>query len=54
MNPIAFGMIVLGVILLLFGLFFVRQRRRAAGIAMSLLGVGAAAVPFLVSYYLAR
>jgi hypothetical protein len=54
MNPIAVAMIVLGVVLLLFGLFLVLRRRKATGIAISLLGVGAAAVPFLVSFHLAR
>jgi len=54
MNPIAVAMIVLGVVLLLFGPFLVLRRRKATGIAISLLGVGAAAVPFLVSFHLAR
>jgi hypothetical protein len=54
MNPIALGMLLIGVVLLLFGLFRVRQHRRVSGIAISLLGISAAAVPFLVSFYLAR
>jgi hypothetical protein len=54
MNIIAVAMIVLGVVLLLFGLFFMLRNRRATGIAIMLLGVGVAAFPFLVSFYLAR
>lgn len=54
MNPVAVAMIVLGVVLLLFGLSLVLRHRKAIGIAISLLGVGAAAVPFLVSFHLAR
>jgi uncharacterized YccA/Bax inhibitor family protein len=54
MNPIAVAMIVLGVVLLLFGLSLVLRYRKAIGIAISLLGVGAAAVPFLVGFHLAR
>jgi hypothetical protein len=53
MNPIAVAMIALGVVLLLFGLFLVVRRRRAAGIAISLLGVVTAAVPFIASFLLA-
>ena len=53
-NPIAFGMIVLGLVLLVFGIRLVVNRRKATGIAISLLGIGAAAAPFLVSSYLAR
>jgi hypothetical protein len=41
MNPLALGLITLGVVLLLFGIF-------------SLLGIIAIATPFVVSYFLAR
>jgi hypothetical protein len=54
MNPIAVAMIALGVVLLLCGLYLALRRQKATGIAISLLGVGVAAVPFLASFYLAR
>jgi hypothetical protein len=54
MNPIAVAMIVCGVVLFLFGVFLVVPRRKVIGIAISLLGLGAAAAPFLFSLYLAR
>jgi uncharacterized BrkB/YihY/UPF0761 family membrane protein len=54
MNPIAVAMIIFGVVLFLFGLFFVIPRRKVIGIAILLLGLGVAAAPFLVSLYLAR
>ena len=54
MNPITVAMIVFGVVLYLFGAFLALQGRKARGIAISVLGVGMAAVPFLVSFYLAR
>jgi hypothetical protein len=53
-NPIALVMMVLGVLLLLFGIFLVVKRMKIAGIVISLLGLGVAAVPWLVSFYLAQ
>lgn len=53
MNPIAFVMIVLGALLLLIGMVLVGRHVKAAGIVISLLGLGAMAFPFLVSFYLA-
>ena len=53
-NPIAFGSMALGVVFLLFGLFLLAKRRKAAGIAILLLGLGVAAVPFLVSFFIAK
>ena len=44
----------LGVVLLLFGVLLVVKRRKAAGIAILLLGLGVAAVPFLVSFFFAK
>jgi hypothetical protein len=49
-NPIALVMIVLGVLLLLFGIFLVVKRMKIVGIVISLLGLGVAAVPWLVSF----
>ena len=53
-NPIAVIVMALGVLLLLFGLFLVVKRMKIAGIVISLLGLGVSAVPFLVSFYLAK
>ena len=53
-NPIALAMMALGVLLLLFGIFLVVKRRKIAGIVISLLGLGVAAVPWLVSFFLAQ
>ncbi len=52
-NLIAFVMIVLGALLLMLGMVLVGKRVKAAGIVVSLLGLGAIAFPFLVSFYLA-
>lgn len=51
-NPIAMGAIALGVLLLLFGIVLLFKRRKVVGIAISVLGLGAVAFPFLVSFYL--
>ena len=53
-NPIAVVMMALGLLLLLFGIFLVVKRRKIAGIVISLLGLGVAAVPWFVSLYLAQ
>ena len=54
MNPIAFGMVVLGILLLVVGLLLVATRRRATGIAISLLGLGTLAAPFIITFFLFR
>jgi hypothetical protein len=53
-NPIALVMMALGLLLLLFGIFLVVKRIKIAGIVISLLGLGMAAVPWLVSFILAQ
>ena len=53
-NPIAVVMMALGLLLLLFGIFLVVKRIKIAGIVISLLGLGVAAVPWFVSLYLAQ
>ncbi len=53
-NPIAVAIMVSNVVLLLLGLLLVLRRRKVIGKAISLVGVGVATVPFLVSFYLAR
>ena len=54
MNPFALGMIVLGAVLLLLGWRFAAKRRKATGIAISLLGLAAAATPFVTTLILFR
>jgi len=54
MNPIALGMVALGALLLVLGLLLVAKRRKATGIAVSLLGLGAAAAPFIITFFLFR
>jgi len=52
MNPIALGMVALGALLLVLGLLLVAKRRKATGIAISLLGLGTAAAPFVITFLL--
>ena len=54
MNPIALGMIALGVLLLVSGLLLAAKRRKATGIAISLLGLGIAVAPFVITFFLFR
>ncbi len=54
MNPIALGLIGIGVLLLLFGIFSIVKSKRITGIIFSFLGLMAIATPFAVSYFLAR
>ena len=54
MNPFAYGMVALGVLLLALGLLLVARRRKATGIAVSLLGLGAAVAPFVITFFLFR
>ena len=52
MNPIALGAMALGILLLLFGIVLIVKRIKVAGIVLSLLGLGAMATPWLISFYL--
>ena len=54
MNPIALGMIALGALLLGVGVLLLVKRRKAAGIAISLMGLGIAAAPFVITFFLTR
>ena len=54
MNPIALGMVALGALLLVLGLLMVAKHRKATGIAISLLGLGTAAAPFVITFFLFR
>jgi len=54
MNPFALGMIALGAVLLLLGWRFAAKRRKATGMVLSLLGLAAAATPFVTTFLLFR
>ena len=51
-NPLALGMVALGILLLLCGLVLIAKRLKTAGIVISLVGLGAMATPWLISLYL--
>ena len=51
-NPLALGMVALGILLLLCGLVLIAKRLKTAGIVISVLGLGAMATPWLISLYL--
>jgi hypothetical protein len=51
-NPLALGMMALGIMLLLCGLVLIAKRIKTAGIVISVVGLGAMAIPWLVSLYL--
>jgi predicted metal-binding membrane protein len=50
-NPLALGIMALGIILLLCGLVLI-AKRKTAGILLSAVGLGALATPWLISLYL--
>lgn len=54
MNPLALGLIALGIILLLFGIFSFTKSKKINGAIFSVSGIVAIAVPFLISYFLAE
>jgi hypothetical protein len=54
MNPIALGMVVLGALLLGLGMLLAVKHRKATGIAISLIGVGTAVTPFVITLFLTR
>ncbi len=51
-NPLALGMVALGILLLLCGLVLIAKRLKTAGIVISVLGLSALATPWLISLYL--
>jgi hypothetical protein len=53
-NVLALGLMALGVVLLLFGIFLFSKGRRVTGTILSLLGIVVIAAPFLISLFLAR
>jgi len=52
MNSVALGMVVLGALLLGLGLLLVAKRRKATGIAISLIGISTAVAPFVITIFL--
>lgn len=53
MNPIALGLIVIGIVLLLVGISSLRNNR-TRGLALSIAGVLAIAIPFVLTYLIAE
>ncbi len=53
MNPLASGLMLLGILLLLFGIFTFLKHRQVIGTIFTLLGLAAIATPFIISYFLA-
>ena len=51
MNPIAYGMIGLGVMLIVMGSLLVARRKKATGIAIFILGLGAEVAPFVITFF---
>jgi hypothetical protein len=54
MNPIALGMLALGILLLMLGLRLFTSRRKGIGLAIALLGVGTMTAPFFITFFLLR
>ena len=54
MNPIALGLIIIGIALLLFGIFSLMKGRKTKGLVCSVAGILAIAFPFVASYLIAR
>jgi len=54
MNPIAIGVIALGILLFVVGLFLVTRHRKSAGITVAVLGICAVIFPLVITHYLFR
>ena len=52
MNPIAVGMVALGILLLAFGLFMLTKHRKVIGFTLSILGLGTVVTPFVITFLL--
>jgi hypothetical protein len=52
MNPIALGMILLGILIFVVGLLFFSKQKKTAGIVISFVGLGTAAAPILITLFL--
>ena len=54
MNPIALVLIIIGIVLLLFGVSSFTKRKRTKGLVLSIVGVFLITFPFVASYLIAR
>ena len=54
MNPIALGLILLGIVLLLLGIRSLTRNKRAQGLVLSVVGLIAIIFPFVASYLVTR
>jgi len=54
MNPIALGLILLGIVLLFLGILSLTKSKRTQGLVLSIAGILAIAFPFVASYLIAR
>ena len=54
MNPIALGLIAVGIVLLLFGITSLMKNKRTRGWVFSIVGLLAIAVPFVATYLVAE
>ena len=52
MNPIALGMIVIGILILVIGLLMFAKQKKTAGIVISFVGLGTAAAPLIITLFL--
>lgn len=54
MNPIALGLIAVGIVLLLFGIASLMKNKKPRGWVFSIVGLLAIAVPFVATYLVAE
>jgi hypothetical protein len=54
MNPIALGLLVLGIVLLFLGIFSLTKNKKPQGLVLSIVGLLVIAVPFVASYLVTR
>jgi len=54
MNPIALVLIIIGIVLLLFGILSLTKSKRTKGLVLIIVGVFLIAFPFVASYLIAR
>jgi len=54
MNPIALGLIILGIVLLLLGIRSLTRSKRTQGLVLLIAGLIAIAIPFVASYLVTR
>lgn len=54
MNPIALGLIVVGIVLLLLGILSLARSKKTQGWALSITGILVIALPFVATYLISR